>query len=517
MTSTQPRSERRSTFVVAALVIVTLVALTIFGFATGVLGPLLGFGPKSPTAMLDAALEQRREQLVDQVVQEIAETRDENAPSVEELSATLRSERTVVADLNSDGRDDELRVLSMQDGPVRDYFALASVTADDGDPTVLPATFLGCDLHIDSAEAEAAEITIAGTTTAATSASKPATPQALNRTSFTETIRLSDARLELSIDAGDTATEHPATITPTPLDELGPSTRIDHPKSHVTGTLRFGELAVIQAHVPDTHTLKIVDANRDRPHPLTIMSVDPDGTAHTVADDGTVDCTGDAYLVLASDRATVTSYDLTVEIVPKPLPISPGDDVMFPTHDEQGRPIVYFTFDDGPSPYTSQVLEILERHKATATFFMIGSQAAADPALVQRVRDGGHGIGNHTWSHPDLTTLKTNEVSHEITRTDGPLGDTQCVRPPYGATNDQVRGEIEALGKTQQLWTVDSLDWSQPGVANIEANIMGPIAPGAVVLMHDGGGSREQSVEALENVLTKLDSAGYVVRALPNC
>ena len=184
----------------------------------------------------------------------------------------------------------------------------------------------------------------------------------------------------------------------------------------------------------------------------------------------------------------------------------------------QGSRVVYLTFDDGPSRHTPAVLELLARAHAKATFFVVGSHAAANAAGLRAIQAGGHKIGNHTWSHPQLTRLSPNEIRSEIARTDAAVGfSATCVRPPYGATNGTVAATIAAVGKRSVLWSVDSLDWTQPGAEQIADTIVSQVRPGSIVLMHDGGGDRQQSVAALAIVLDSLAAQGYSFRSLPSC
>ena len=512
--TTGSRPRIGTTLLVSVLVIVAFGALIVFGASTGVLGTLLGLNPKSPETVLDEATAERSDELLDAALRQIADTRGEGAASSAELNETLRVEHSASSDLNSDGTEDALRVISVEDAGSRLYIALAAVSVEGADPKVLPSTFLGSDLAIDAIEATGESVTITGAAAGPASATKPADPKHLRRMGFTQQLRVVDGQLNVETASDGKAKAQGDEITAGPLLELAASSRTDHPKEHLTGALRFGQLAVVHAQIPETHTLNIGDTSTSS---ATVTVVDAAGEPCQVSDSGDVDCAGDVEIVVASANAAVAAYDLTVEIIPDPLPPAPSEDVSLPAYDEQGRPIAYFTFDDGPSQFTPQILDTLRRHEATGTFFMIGSEAQANPELVDRVRREGHAIGNHSWSHPDLTTLDEKQVAQQITKTDSVIGEAKCVRPPYGATNDRVRAQLTELGKTQVLWTIDTLDWSRPGVTKIEKNIMGPMAPGAIVLMHDGGGSRDQSVAALERVLTELDEAGYVVRALPNC
>lgn len=180
--------------------------------------------------------------------------------------------------------------------------------------------------------------------------------------------------------------------------------------------------------------------------------------------------------------------------------------------------VVYLTFDDGPSAqYTPQVLRVLKKHHAKATFFMIGTNARSNPALVRRVRAEGHAVGNHTWSHPWLTRLSSSQVRSQIQRTDKVIGRTRCVRPPGGFVSPGVRRTIAGTGKKVAMWTVDPRDWARPGQASIQRTILANTRSGSIVLMHDGGGPRAQSVAALDVVLSRLKARGYRFETLPAC
>jgi peptidoglycan-N-acetylglucosamine deacetylase len=182
---------------------------------------------------------------------------------------------------------------------------------------------------------------------------------------------------------------------------------------------------------------------------------------------------------------------------------------------------IFLTFDDGPAgAYTDQILEVLEQNNAKATFFMIGQNAQRDPARVRAVLDAGHTLGNHTWNHPDMTTLTRAQMDEQIGRSQTLLesfgAEVNCFRPPYGAHNTTVNQAITAAGLQRQMWNEDTRDWSRPGVDAIVDVLLGA-TPGDVVLMHDGGGDRSQTVEALEIALPQLAAKGYKFGITPKC
>jgi peptidoglycan/xylan/chitin deacetylase (PgdA/CDA1 family) len=201
---------------------------------------------------------------------------------------------------------------------------------------------------------------------------------------------------------------------------------------------------------------------------------------------------------------------------PRP-PRGPGRDepgeIVYHVHD--GRQGVALTIDDGPSPeYTPQVLRLLGKYQATATFSMIGLEVAAYPGLVREVAAAGHKIANHTWSHLDLAALPPVTVADQIDRATGAIHqvtgrEPALFRAPYGAWSPAVLEQCLRSGMTPLDWSVDPRDWSRPGVASIVANIMRNTRTGSIILEHDGGGNRSQTIAALKIVLPRLLDSGY--------
>jgi len=181
-------------------------------------------------------------------------------------------------------------------------------------------------------------------------------------------------------------------------------------------------------------------------------------------------------------------------------------------HTADSGKVLYLTFDDGPQlVYTPQVLRVLAKHHAKATFFVLGREVAAHPELVETTRNLGHRIGNHTWDHPHLTKLSDARLRQEIA-----TGvESKCFRPPFRETNAHVQAVAASYHQRQVLWDVDTLDWEKPGAAKIERAILRGARPGAIILMHDGGGDRSETVAALDRALTKLTAQGYSYRSLP--
>jgi peptidoglycan-N-acetylglucosamine deacetylase len=182
--------------------------------------------------------------------------------------------------------------------------------------------------------------------------------------------------------------------------------------------------------------------------------------------------------------------------------------------------VVYLTFDDGPTPdWTPRVLELLARYQARATFFVLGRSAAAHPELVRQEFAAGHGVGNHTWSHRRLTNLRGAQLTAEVSATStaiqqitgAPVG---CLRPPFATVDAASANQVRALGLRLVLWDIDTNDWRRPGAEAIAGRVLGQVRSGDVILMHDGGGNRSQTVAALEQVLATLAARGYRFHAL---
>ncbi|WP_329144736.1 polysaccharide deacetylase family protein [Streptomyces sp. NBC_01456] len=191
----------------------------------------------------------------------------------------------------------------------------------------------------------------------------------------------------------------------------------------------------------------------------------------------------------------------------------PHPDVAFTL--SAGRREVFLTFDDGPHPrHTPEILRILHRHGARATFFVIGENAVAFPGLLQVIADEGHAVGNHTWTHPQLTTLPPGAVRSELGRTSSLIEDVlgsapDLARAPYGAWDDPSLSICNDLGMSPVGWAVDSQDWTTPGAGIIADTVLDEVRPGAIVLSHDGGGERAQTVQALEWYLPRLLDDGF--------
>jgi len=186
--------------------------------------------------------------------------------------------------------------------------------------------------------------------------------------------------------------------------------------------------------------------------------------------------------------------------------------------------LLALTFDDGPSNlYTPRILEFLQRKNVKATFFVVGANAALEAGLLQRIYAEGHDIGNHTFTHPNLRSVGATLLDLELNATqrvlEAKLGvGTRLFRPPFNkgskpSTKDEARTLLSAagLGYITIGLEIDPLDWARPGVDEIVRRTVAyaEARRGNVILLHDAGGDREQTVEALPRIIDELEAKGF--------
>ena len=170
---------------------------------------------------------------------------------------------------------------------------------------------------------------------------------------------------------------------------------------------------------------------------------------------------------------------------------------------------IALTFDDGPHPkVTEQILNLLDKYQAKATFFMLGSRVQYYPDIAKDVLARGHEVGNHSWNHPVLTKLSIEQVSKEYTSTASAI--TQAIgqgptvfRPPYGATNDTVNSQIPV---PVVLWSIDTMDWKHRNAQQLLPYVQNNLHNNAIVLMHD---IHQSTADGLDAVLAYLQAEGY--------
>ena len=177
--------------------------------------------------------------------------------------------------------------------------------------------------------------------------------------------------------------------------------------------------------------------------------------------------------------------------------------------------VVALTFDDGPHPrHTIDILDLLKKYDAKATFFVVGESAEKHPDVLLRQYNEGHEIANHTYTHPLKTTLE--KLEKEIEKTEDIIFSiigvhTELFRPVEGQYTDGLIKKVVKKGYKVIMWSwhQDTEDWKSPGVRKIKNTVLKGAQPGNIILFHDGGGDRSQTVEALEVILPELQNQGY--------
>lgn len=233
------------------------------------------------------------------------------------------------------------------------------------------------------------------------------------------------------------------------------------------------------------------------------------------------------------DPATAEAHDDGTTATPEPTAVdksssaAPEPTVSSDYYDKgtqrtTGTSTVALTFDDGPNPqYTPQILTSLREYGVTATFCVTGKNASAYPELIQAIVADGHTLCNHTWNHDiALGSRSPDEIRADLIRTsdaihaavpDAPIA---YYRQPGGAWTYSIVSAAQELGLTPLHWTIDPRDWDTPGADPITTTVLDGVEPGSIVLLHDAGGPRQGTVDALNQILPEL-TARFPVAALP--
>jgi len=173
------------------------------------------------------------------------------------------------------------------------------------------------------------------------------------------------------------------------------------------------------------------------------------------------------------------------------------------------RPCIALTFDDGPNPYTTpQIVSILEHEHVHASFFMVGSRVQGNDALLRRMYQDGDEIGNHSWTHPDFTTLTPAQIKQQIALTQQAIMSAgvpapTLFRPPYGAVDQKV---IDNVPLSIMFWNEDPEDWQADTPGQVEQAVIASARPGGVVDMHD---IYHLTAESLDPIIKKLKAKDY--------
>lgn len=198
------------------------------------------------------------------------------------------------------------------------------------------------------------------------------------------------------------------------------------------------------------------------------------------------------------------------------LPLAQAAPSNYITKGNTTEKVVAFTFDDGSDGTNfNRIVSILAKHNIKATFFLTGSGANSHPQPVRDVINAGHDIGNHSYSHPDFTTISTTEMLNQLNRTETVISNITGTstkpffRAPYGSTNSTVLNTVGNAGYTYTLhWTIDTIDWTGNSATDIHNRVMNNMVPGAIVLMHTGAGAAG-TPQALETMIPALKNMGY--------
>jgi len=179
--------------------------------------------------------------------------------------------------------------------------------------------------------------------------------------------------------------------------------------------------------------------------------------------------------------------------------------------------VICLTFDDGPDPkYTPEVLKLLEKYQAKGTFFVTGKKVEQHPEIVLQQTIAGHEIANHSYSHKYISKMSSEELEEEILKTENIIKQVtgqvpKLYRPPGGFYNEKVVNTAKGNGYTVVLWSWrhDTKDWANPGVDKIIKKVVTNAQNGDIVLFHDHGGNRKQTINALQEILPQLQKRGY--------
>ncbi|MER7505705.1 polysaccharide deacetylase family protein [Nonomuraea pusilla] len=175
------------------------------------------------------------------------------------------------------------------------------------------------------------------------------------------------------------------------------------------------------------------------------------------------------------------------------------------------------TFDDGPGEHTPTLLRVLREEGAKATFFLVGKQVERRPSVARQEAEEGHAVGNHTYSHPWLTSLYDNEILEQLRTTQALIADATgqrptMYRPPYGETDERVLGLADQQELAQILWTGTTLDWKLRDAKKIKAAVLRLAKRDGVILMHD---TVPQTVQAMPEIVRELKKRGYHLVTVP--
>jgi len=181
---------------------------------------------------------------------------------------------------------------------------------------------------------------------------------------------------------------------------------------------------------------------------------------------------------------------------------------------------IALTFDDGPGPFTQRIVAVLLRRRVPATFFEVGLLDRYFHASTTEIAQLGYPIGDHTFSHAPMSRLSPTDQRAQLLQDAGTLTRygapfPRLFRPPYGMWNAATLALLHRNRMLMVLWTVDTSDYRRPGVKAIVASALAAARPGAIILLHDAGGDRSQTLAALPKIISGLQARGYKLVTVP--
>jgi len=310
--------------------------------------------------------------------------------------------------------------------------------------------------------------------------------------------------------------ERPMTIVHTVNMDLSRNVFLDNaeiinPELHA-GVLSLLRTAILAEHPEKVEFLSDIDDSL-----LNLLTISSDGIIVTI--DGSLfspDRSELFYVTLPFDmlglaltlgaelpaiESETSEEPLAFELIPLRIPL----------HIDPSRPMVALTFDDGPSTYTSYILDILEKHNVRATFFTIGNRLEPNMDIALRAVSLGNEIIGHSWDHSDMTRLTDAQIKQQILNTNFAVEaitgvETRIFRPPFGAVNDRVQRVSRELGFAIINWSIDPMDWRNRNADIVYEAIMNNARNNAIILSHD---LYDTTVEAMERVIPALIAQGY--------
>jgi peptidoglycan/xylan/chitin deacetylase (PgdA/CDA1 family) len=178
------------------------------------------------------------------------------------------------------------------------------------------------------------------------------------------------------------------------------------------------------------------------------------------------------------------------------------------------------TFDDGPGPYTPRILSILEREHVTATFFEVGVLERYFGTSTDTIVDKHFAVGDHTQGHLPMSRLPAAGQQTQILEQTSAIGAhgapfPRLFRPPFGLWNSTTLKILAQYKMLMVMWTVDTHDWRRPGASAIVRSVLTGARPGAIILLHDAGGNRSETIKALPTIIKELRNRGYRFVTVP--